>query len=63
MDRPFLMHRETAMAYLDMDEFTFERFIVPAVTRLRFGAEVYFMADQLEMAVMTLIDMSVGEEQ
>jgi hypothetical protein len=56
MQKPFLMHRDTAMSYLDMDEFTFELFIIPSVTRLRFGSQVYFLTEQLEMAVLSLID-------
>tara|TARA_B110000902_G_scaffold39833_1_gene42747 strand:+ start:191 stop:457 length:267 start_codon:yes stop_codon:yes gene_type:complete len=59
MTRPFLMHRETAMGYLDMDEFTFEKFVVPAVTKLRFGSEVYFLTDQLESGVLSLIEGSM----
>ncbi len=50
------MHRDTAMSYLDMDEFTFELFIIPSVIRLRFGSQVYFLTEQLEMAVLSLID-------
>ena len=56
MALPFLMHRDTAMGYLDMDEFTFELFIIPSVIRLRFGSQVYFLTEQLEMAVLSLID-------
>tara|TARA_R110000868_G_scaffold361181_1_gene623187 strand:- start:694 stop:894 length:201 start_codon:yes stop_codon:yes gene_type:complete len=56
MQKPFLMHRDTAMSYLDMDEFTFELFIIPSVIRLRFGSQVYFLTEQLEMAVLSLID-------
>ena len=59
MNRPFLMHRETAMSHLDMDEITFEKFVVPVVTKLRFGAEIYYLADQLESGVLSLIDGSI----
>ena len=55
---PFLMHRDTAIGYLDMDELTFERFMVPVVTRLKFGGETYFLTEQLEMAVYMLVESS-----
>tara|TARA_R110002153_G_scaffold41563_4_gene118530 strand:- start:782 stop:976 length:195 start_codon:yes stop_codon:yes gene_type:complete len=62
MSKPFLMHRDTAISYLDMDEVTFERFIVPAVTKLRFGSEVYFLSEQLEVGVLALIEGSFEDE-
>jgi len=62
MALPFLMHRDTAMGYLDMDEFTFERFIVPMVTRLKFGSETYFLTEQLEVAVYQLVESSIEYE-
>lgn len=58
MQKPFLMHRDTAMNYLDMDEFTFELFVIPSATRLRFGSQVYFLTEQLEVAVLSLIDIA-----
>jgi len=63
MGRPFLMTRKTAISHLDMDELTFERFIVPAVTRIKFGAEVYFISDEIEVAVMDLVDDSAADVQ
>lgn len=62
MALPFLMHRDTAMGYLDMDEFTFERFIVPMVTRLKFGSDTYFLTEQLEVAVYQLVESSIEYE-
>ena len=57
-----LMHRVTACNYLDMDEFTFEAYIVPMVTSLRFGEQLYYLSSQVEEAVYTLIEASAGEE-
>ena len=54
--KQLLMHRVTACNYLDMDEFTFEAYIVPIVTSLRFGDQLYYLSAQLEDAVYTLIE-------
>ena len=62
MAKPFLMHRDTAMSYLDMDEFTFEKFIGPVVTRLKFGGETYYLTDQLETGLMSLVEQSEEDE-
>lgn len=55
MTIPFLMHKDTAISYLDMDEVTFEGYIIPRVTRLKFGNQSYFLTEQLEMCVLCLI--------
>ena len=60
--RKLLMRRVTALEYLDMDELTFEAFIVPHVTSLRFGGSLYYLADQVEDAVYTLIEVSSDDE-
>lgn len=60
--KQLLMHRVTACNYLDMDEFTFEAYIVPIVTSLRFGDQLYYLSSQVEEAVYTLIEASTGEE-
>lgn len=60
--KQLLMHRVTALNYLDMDEFTFEAYIVPIVTSLRFGEQLYYLSSQLEDAVYTLIEASTDAE-
>lgn len=59
----FLMQKESAIKYLDMDEMTFERFIIPMVARLKFGTRTFFLTDQLEEAVISLAEMSITEEE
>jgi hypothetical protein len=44
-----------------MDEFTFEAYIVPMVTSLRFGDQLYYLTDQVQEAVYTLIEVSQSE--
>ena len=56
--KQLLMHRVTALNHLDMDEFTFEAYIVPMVASLRFGDELYYLTDQVQEAVYTLIETS-----
>jgi hypothetical protein len=56
-----LMHRVTALNHLDMDEFTFEAYIVPIVTTLRFGDQLYYLTDQVQEAVYTLIETSQND--
>lgn len=58
----FLMRRENAIAHLDMDEITFQRFIVPMVASLKFVDETYFLSEQIEEAVMLLAEMSIEDE-
>jgi hypothetical protein len=60
--KQLLMHRVTACNYLDMDEFTFEAYIVPIVTSLRFGEQLYYLSSQLEDAVYALIEASGDTE-
>ena len=60
--KQLLMHRVTACNYLDMDEFTFEAYIVPIVTSLRFGDQLYYLSAQLEDVVYTLIEASGDTE-
>ena len=60
--KQLLMHRVTACNYLDMDEFTFEAYIVPIVTSLRFGDHLYYLSSQVEEAVYTLIESSEETE-
>lgn len=62
MGTSFLMHRDTAIEYMDMDEVTFERFLVPMVTRLKFGGDTYFLTEQLEVAVLRLVTASLEDE-
>jgi hypothetical protein len=38
-----------------MDEFTFESYIAPLITMLRFGDETYYVTSQIDDAVETLI--------
>ena len=56
-----LMHRVTALNHLDMDEFPFEAYIVPIVTTLRFGDQLYYLTDQVQEAVYTLIETSQND--
>ncbi len=56
-----LMHRVTALNHLDMDEFTFEAYIAPIVTTLRFGDQLYYLTDQVQEAVYTLIETSQND--
>lgn len=60
--KQLLMHRVTACNYLDMDEFTFEAYVVPNVTSLRFGDQLYYLSEQVENAVYTLIEGSMDNE-
>ena len=60
--KQILMHRVTACNYLDMDEFTFEAYIVPNVTSLRFGDHLYYLSSQVEEAVYALIEASEETE-
>jgi hypothetical protein len=53
--KQLLVHRVTACNYLDMDEFTFESYIAPLITMLRFGDETYYVTSQIDDAVETLI--------
>ena len=53
-----LMHYETALEYVDMDEGLFEAFISPQVTALMFGGEPYYLTEQLDDAVYTMIESS-----
>ena len=60
--KQILMHKVTACNYLDMDEITFEAYIVPIVTSLRFGEHLYYLSSQVEEAVYTLIESSEETE-
>ena len=51
-----LMHRVTACTFLDMDERTFEAYIVPMVTSLRFGDELYYLTEQIENGLYSLVE-------
>ena len=51
-----LLHRYTACNFLDMDEFTFEAYIVPMVTSLRFGEQLYYLTAQIEDALQSLVE-------
>ena len=53
-----LMHYETALEYVDMDEGLFEAFISPQVAALMFGGEPYYLTEQLDSAVYTMIENS-----
>jgi len=53
--KQLLMHRVTACNYLDMDEFTFESYIAPLITLMRFGEELYYPTYQIDEAVEALI--------
>jgi hypothetical protein len=44
-----------------MDEFTFEAYIAPIVTTLRFGDQLYYLTDQVQEAVYTLIETSQND--
>jgi len=56
--RPFLLSKQSAISYLDMDEVTFERFIHPLLTCLRFeGQQTFYLSEQVEDAIFTLIDL------
>ncbi len=59
--KQLLMHRVTALNYLDMDEVTFEAFILPHITSLRFGTQAYYLTEQLTDAVYTLIELSAED--
>jgi hypothetical protein len=39
-----------------MDEFTFEAYIVPLVTSLRFGEQLYYLTAQIEDALQSLAE-------
>tara|TARA_B110000908_G_scaffold169179_1_gene225725 strand:+ start:849 stop:1040 length:192 start_codon:yes stop_codon:yes gene_type:complete len=56
------MHRVTACNFVDMDEFTFEAYIVPMVTSLRFGEQLYYLTEQIENALYSLIEASEETE-
>jgi len=53
-----LMHYETALEYVDMDEGLFDAFIAPQVTALMFGGEPYYLTEQLDDAVYTMMEQS-----
>lgn len=53
--KKLLMGIETAQQYLDMDAVTFDDFIKPCVTGLRFGDDLYYLTAQLDGAVELLI--------
>ena len=59
--KQILMHRVTACTFLDMDEHTFEAYIVPMVTSLRFGDELYYLTEQIENGLYSLIEASTGD--
>ena len=56
------MHRVTACNFVDMDEFTFEAYIVPMVTSLRFGEQLYYLTEQIENALYSLIEASTDTD-
>ncbi len=56
--KQLLMHRVTALDYLDMDEIAFDTFILPHIASLRFGTQAYYLTEQLTDAVYTLIELS-----
>lgn len=60
--KQFLMHHVTACNYLDMDEVTFEGFIIPLVTVLKFGEQSYFITSELEDAVGSLMAKGIAYE-
>jgi len=60
--KQILMHRVTACNFVDMDEFTFEAYIVPMVTSLRFGEQLYYLTEQIENALYSLIEASTDTE-
>tara|TARA_R110000744_G_scaffold34681_2_gene80639 strand:+ start:266 stop:472 length:207 start_codon:yes stop_codon:yes gene_type:complete len=60
--KQILMHRVTACNFVDMDEFTFEAYIVPMVTSLRFGEQLYYLTEQIENALYSLIEASEETE-
>ena len=60
--KQILMHRVTACNFVDMDEFTFEAYIVPMVTSLRFGEQLYYLTEQIESALYSLIEASTDTD-
>ena len=60
--KQILMHRVTACNFVDMDEFTFEAYIVPMVTSLRFGDQLYYLTEQIENALYSLIEASTDTD-
>jgi hypothetical protein len=60
--KQILMHRVTACNFVDMDEFTFEAYIVPMVTSLRFGEQLYYLTEQIENALYSLIEASTDTD-
>jgi hypothetical protein len=60
--KQILMHRVTACNFLDMDEFTFEAYIVPMVASLRFGEQLYYLTEQIENALYSLIEASTDTD-
>jgi hypothetical protein len=60
--KQILMHRVTACNFLDMDEFTFEAYIVPMVASLRFGEQLYYLTEQIESALYSLIEASTDTD-
>jgi hypothetical protein len=45
-----------------MDEFTFEAYIVPMVASLRFGEQLYYLTEQIESALYSLIEASTDTD-
>tara|TARA_E500000331_G_C17045231_1_gene621462 strand:- start:79 stop:267 length:189 start_codon:yes stop_codon:yes gene_type:complete len=57
------MSKQSAISYLDMDEVTFERFIHPLLTCLRFeGTQTFYLSEQVEDAVFKLIDLHTEKQ-
>jgi hypothetical protein len=53
-----LMKHETALLYVDMDEDMFGKFIIPLITVLKFEDDIFYLSDQLDEAIYSLIDDS-----
>ena len=60
--KQILMHRVTACNFVDMDEFTFEAYIAPMVASLRFGEQLYYLTEQIESALYSLIEASTDTD-
>jgi len=57
-----LMHRVTACDFLDMDEITFDAYIAPLVTALQFEDQMYYLTEDIECALYSLVEAS-GEPE
>jgi len=57
-----LMHRVAACNFLDMNEFTFDAYIVPMVTSLRLGGELYYLAKQIENGLYSHTEASTDTD-